>query len=68
MDALVRERYPGLLSRSRLESGDWVDYAVDASRAERELGMGFRGMEGQVGMWLNSSWSWGIASSLPLSV
>lgn len=48
MDALVRERYPGLLSRSRLESGDWVDYAVDASRAERELGMGFRGMEGQV--------------------
>lgn len=43
----VRERYPS--APFKLEPVDSVRYSVDASNAERDLGIRFKGMKEQVG-------------------
>ncbi|KAE8150355.1 hypothetical protein BDV25DRAFT_139921 [Aspergillus avenaceus] len=45
--AFVERRFPDL--PIRLQGVDYVDYRVDAGRAERELGISFKGLEEMVG-------------------
>jgi nucleoside-diphosphate-sugar epimerase len=53
----VRERYPGVeFGLKGVDSVDSVDYTVDAGRAERELGLRFKGLEEMVGDVVDQQW------------
>ncbi|KAF9887163.1 hypothetical protein FE257_010417 [Aspergillus nanangensis] len=46
VETFVRRQYPQL--PIKLKAEDWEDYTVDASKAEKELGLCFKSMEDQV--------------------